>query len=225
MAGKFPTSLVVGLLIGGFVGYAAGMGAGSRTAAAETEAALPAVGMPAKLADAASAVEAPASSVRTVEPEADEPAAAPAPAEPVTPPSDWVTQETVDAMTDKTIRFACATSSNSVTLDFPYGARSARICIRQHPKHGQDVYVTLSDSGQILCASYDGCTINVRFDDGEVEKFSANGPSDNSSETVFISNDSRFISAARKASRIRVQLEFFQNGTHTFDFPARGLKW
>src|SRR5690606_11330150 len=127
--------------------------------------------------------------------------------------------------TDKTIKTACATSSNQVYLSSPYGPRGARLCIRQHPKFGRDVYLTLDGSGHILCRSYDGCTIQIRFDDGPVQAFSANEPSDNSSETIFVANDGRFITAAKAASRIRAQLEFYQNGNQTFDFPAKGLEW
>jgi hypothetical protein len=150
------------------------------------------------------------------------PASAPAPA---APPTDWRVSERTDPMTDETIKTACATSSNSVYLDAPYGPRGAQLCVRQHPKFGRDVYLSLDGSGQILCRSYDGCSVGVRFDDGSVQSFSANGPSDNSTETIFISNESRFITAAKAASRIRVQLEFYQNGAQTFDFPAKGLEW
>lgn len=224
MAGKFPTGLVIGLVAGGVVGYAAGSNSSPsvRAPAPKAEMALttnnlasadvPA--MPASGTSSTPAKDAPKAAVESVveaKPEAD--------------PSDWHIADSVEAMTDKPIRHACATSTNKVSLGFPYGDRGAQLCIRKHPTFGQDVYVTLDGSGQILCASYDGCTVRVRFDDGEVQGFSANGPSDNSSETVFLSNDNRFIAAAKKAARIRVQLEFYQNGVQTFDFPARGLKW
>jgi hypothetical protein len=153
-----------------------------------------------------------------------EPAAQPAP-EPVAPASDWRVDERVDPMTDRPIKTACATSSNQVYLDSPYGPRRAQLCVRQHPEYGRDVYLTLDGSGQILCRSYDGCTVQTRFDDGAVQAFSANGPSDNSTETVFFVNEGRFITAAKAASRIRVQVEFYQNGSQTFDFPAKGLEW
>jgi hypothetical protein len=147
------------------------------------------------------------------------------PTAPEAPASDWRVVERTDAMTDATIKTACTTSSNQVHLDAPYGARSAQLCIRQHPEFGRDVYLSLNGSGQILCHSYSDCTIPVRFDEGAVQRFTGNEPSDNSSETVFFANDARFITAARSSSRIRVQLEFYQNGSQTFDFPARGLVW
>jgi hypothetical protein len=152
-------------------------------------------------------------------------ASAAPPAAPEAPTSDWRVVERTDAMTDATIKTACTTSSNQVHLDAPYGSRSAQLCIRQHPEFGRDVYLSLNGSGQILCHSYSDCTIPVRFDDGAVQRFTGNEPSDNSSETVFFANDGRFITAARSASRIRVQLEFYQNGSQTFDFPAKGLVW
>lgn len=139
--------------------------------------------------------------------------------------SDWRVDERTDPLTDETIKTACVTSQNQVYLSPPYGPRGAQLCIRQHPKFGRDVYLTLDGSGQILCNSYSGCTIQIRFDDKAVQSFSGEEPSDNSSEMIFVANDTRFISAARSASRIRVQVEFYQNGIQTFDFPAKGLEW
>lgn len=153
------------------------------------------------------------------------PEAPAAPVEPAAPAADWKIEERTDPMSDQTIKTACVTSSNQVYLSSPYGARGAKLCIRQHPSFGRDVYLTLDGSGQILCRSYSDCTIPIRFDDKPVQRFSGGEPSDNSSETVFITNDGRFITAAKTASRIRVQLEFYQNGAQTFDFPARGLEW
>lgn len=181
-------------------------------------------GSPAPAADpvAQTAADTAALEAPVIEPLPEAPAAAPAaPA----PASDWRVDESTDPLTDETIKIACATSSNQVYLSSPYGPRSARLCIRQHPKFGRDVYLTLDGSGQILCRSYDNCTVPIRFDDGTVQSFSGGEPSDNSSETIFIVNDGRFITAAKAASRIRVQLEFYQNGNQTFDFPARGLEW
>jgi hypothetical protein len=190
-----------GLIFGGPSGPAADPTAAAATAAAD-----------------AAALDVPVIEPATETPVA-EPAAAPLPA------SDWRIDEQADPLTDRTIKTACATSSNQVYLSPPYGPRGARLCIRQHPKFGRDAYLTLDGSGQILCRSYDGCTIQIRFDDGPVQTFSANGPSDNSSETIFVANEGRFITSAKAASRIRVQLEFYQNGNQTFDFPARGLEW
>lgn len=166
--------------------------------------------------------------IATIEDASANPAAseaAAAPPEPTTPTTDWKIDERTDPMSDQIIKTACVTSSNQVYLSSPYGARGAKLCIRQHPSFGRDVYLTLDGSGQILCRSYSNCTIPIRFDDKPVQSFSGGEPSDNSSETVFIVNDGRFITAAKAASRIRVQLEFYQNGAQTFDFPARGLEW
>jgi len=174
-------------------------------------------------AAAEAAADAAALDVPVIEPATEAPATEPP--GPSMSASDWRIDEQTDPLTDETIKTACATSSNQVYLSPPYGPRGARLCIRQHPKFGRDAYLSLDGSGQILCRSYDGCTIQIRFDDGPVQAFSANGPSDNSSETVFVANDGRFITAAKAASRIRVQLEFYQNGNQTFDFPARGLEW
>jgi hypothetical protein len=47
------------------------------------------------------------------------------------------------------------------------------------------------ERGQLMCGSYEDCTVLVRFDEAKPERFSAIGPADNSSDTVFIRQLSR----------------------------------
>ena len=46
---------------------------------------------------------------------------------------------------------------------------------------------------------YIGCTVLVRFDDGEAIKFSVSSAADNSSETIFLNNYSKFVENVKKA--------------------------
>jgi hypothetical protein len=139
---------------------------------------------------------------------------------------NWRLDTSEDQMTGKPIRSAYAISLNSLALDFPYrGLNYGQLTVRQHPKYGLDVIVSV-EKGQLLCGSYDGCTVQVRFDDAPPANFSANGPADHSTTSLFLSNPKRFIAGASKAKHIRVAFSMYQSGTQVLEFstPA-GLEW
>lgn len=132
-----------------------------------------------------------------------------------------------DTQTDMhgTTNTASVTSDNSETLSFPWHGGPAHLTIRKHPKYGLDVYIDVPD-GQIICDDYDGgCPISVKFDDGKVEQFSGLGPADHSSNIIFLQPESRFISKAKKAKTVIIELTFFQDGNHEYRFSIEGLQW
>lgn len=138
----------------------------------------------------------------------------------------WQYDESADKMTGKKTTTAVIESNNSLALGFPYkGQNNGRIFVRRHPSYGLDVFVTVQ-KGQILCRSYDGCNIAVRFDDGQPVKFSGKSAADYDSTVVFLGNTSRFIEAAKKAKKIFVQLTMYQAGAPVLEFYAdKPLLW
>lgn len=141
------------------------------------------------------------------------------------PDAIWAYRATTDPMSSATGQEACINSVNEARLERPYQDVSGRLCILQRPRQGLDVTVALNGDGQILCRSYDGCTVRIRFEDGEVQSFSAVGPSDGSSNIIFIQNHARMIAAVKNADVTRVELEFYQAGSQTLEFHTRGLVW
>jgi hypothetical protein len=77
----------------------------------------------------------------------------------------------------------------------------------------------LIERGQILCPSYDGCRVQVRFDDDKPVYYYASGPADHSSELVFLNQPAKFIERARKAKVARISLNIYDNGSPVFEFP------
>lgn len=118
---------------------------------------------------------------------------------------------------------ASVRSTNTVNFDFPYsGPQRGTLTLRTHPRHGEDVIFSI-ERGQILCRSYEDCTILVRFDDGKAQSFSAVGAADNSTETIFIRNYSRFLAGMQKASTVRIAVEVYQEGAPVFEFDVSGF--
>jgi hypothetical protein len=79
------------------------------------------------------------------------------------------------------------------------------------------------ERGQLLCPSYDGCTVLVRFDAGEALRFSANAAADHSTETIFIANYDRFLSKMRAARQVRISPSVYQQGNVVFTFDVSGF--
>jgi len=141
------------------------------------------------------------------------------------PQTSWTYSTSDDDMAKGKVRRATTRSTNVVNFDFPYGGRQrGQLTLRSHPRYGRDVIFSV-EKGQILCQSYTDCLVTVRFDDNKASKFSARGPSDNSSTSVFILNHKRFVRHLRQAKRVRIEVPFYQSGNVMFEFNVDGLKW
>jgi hypothetical protein len=139
--------------------------------------------------------------------------------------AQWTYEGNVDKMSGKKSSTASVTSDNQLSFDFPYkGKNSGFLTIRQHPQYGLDVIVSIS-KGQMLCHTYD-CTISVKFDDGKPVKYSGTGPADHSSTSIFIENAPKFIAGAKKAKKILIQFNAYQNGAPILEFTTpQPLEW
>ncbi|OAJ71556.1 hypothetical protein A7976_08595 [Methylobacillus sp. MM3] len=134
--------------------------------------------------------------------------------------SQWLYNLSDDAMGKGAIHQAEVSSSNTVNFDFPYsGAQRATLTLRIHPRHGKDILFSI-EKGQILCHSYEDCSVLVRFDDEKPTNYSAIGAADNSTETIFIRNYSGFVEKMLKAKRVRIAANIYQEGTPAFEFDV-----
>lgn len=139
--------------------------------------------------------------------------------------AQWTYTDSADKMTGKKNFSASVTSDNQLTFDFPYkGDNWGLLTVRQHPQYGLDVLVSIS-KGQMLCHTHE-CTISVKFDDGKPVKYSGTGPADHSSTSIFIDNASKFIAGAKKAKKILIQFNAYQNGAPVLEFTTpQTLDW
>lgn len=139
------------------------------------------------------------------------------------PGAQWHYSQDEDPMAKGTAYHAAVLSTNTVNFTFPYsGPQHATLALRTHPRYGKDVIFRI-ERGQLLCRSYEDCTILVRFDDGKAQSFSAVGAADNSTETIFIRNYSRFVASMQKAKTVRISVEVYQQGAPVFEFDVSGF--
>ena len=135
----------------------------------------------------------------------------------------WQYDVSEDPMSGAKRYMASVRSSNTVSFGFPYsGAQRGTLTLRAQGK-GKDVLFYI-EQGQILCPSYQGCSTLVRFDEEKPVRFAARGPADHSSETIFLSDEGRFISKLKKAKRVRLAVEIYQNGAPAFEFNVSGFE-
>lgn len=135
----------------------------------------------------------------------------------------WEYDVAEDAMSGSKRYTATVKSSNTVSFGFPYtGAQHGTLTLRSQQGKGKDVLFYI-ERGQILCPSYEGCGVLVRFDDEKPMRFSATGPADHSSEIIFLSNYSNFVTKLKKAKRVRMAVEIYQNGAPAFEFDVNGF--
>lgn len=137
----------------------------------------------------------------------------------------WNYDSSTDKMTGKKSASAQTVSDNSLSFGFPYqGVNRGNLIVRQHPQYGLDVLITI-DKGQMLCSSYD-CKVSIKFDDAPPVKFSGSGLADHSSQTIFIEGAAKFIASAKKAKKILVQFNAYQNGAPVLEFSTpQPLDW
>ncbi len=136
------------------------------------------------------------------------------------PGDQWLYSHPIDSMTDKEVHRASVLSTNTVNFDFPYsGAQHATLSLRTHPRYGKDLIFQIQ-KGQILCSSYDGCLVQVRFDDGKIQKFRASEPADHSSDTLFIRNYHGFVGKMLKSKLVRITVDVYQEGNRVFEFDV-----
>ena len=71
----------------------------------------------------------------------------------------------------------------------------------------------------------DDCEILVRFDQSPAQSFAANEPDTGESDVIFLSRETTFIRALRKASQVTIAASFYTEGERTLNFRVTGLDW
>lgn len=135
----------------------------------------------------------------------------------------WVYRSYDDPMTSEASVTAEVSSSNTHEFDRPYSRpQHATLTIRKHPQHGSDVIMSI-ERGQLLCRSYSGCKVLVRFGDEKPRTYEAAGPSDNSTTLLFIRGYSDFVRRMASADVVRIQAEVYQEGSPAWEFDTSGF--
>ncbi|MBI4904497.1 MAG: hypothetical protein HY820_12720 [Acidobacteria bacterium] len=152
---------------------------------------------------------------------------------PIPPPSEvvknsepvslWSYSDNEDKM-GRIVKFAILQSSNALSFSFPYqGPQHGLLTIRKTAAQGNEVILRI-EKGQFVC-EFSGCTVNVRFDEGALQRYQAGGTTDHSTTVLFIEGASRFISQLRSAKKVVIEPTFYRQGAQVLEFDVEGFKW
>ena len=129
-----------------------------------------------------------------------------------------------DDLHDRDGKQACVRSTDILSQGAPYHDTTASVCVRQNPRFGTAVFITLDSPGQMICSIND-CSLKVRFDKGPVRRVQALTASDGSEDTLFFGGSRSMIEQIRRSSTMVVEVRLYQNGSQTVTFPTAGLEW
>jgi hypothetical protein len=79
--------------------------------------------------------------------------------------------------------------------------------------------------GQLLCTSYEGCQVSVRFDDKKPFKVHANEPEDHSNTVLFLGGYDKLVKEIKNSKKMIVEATFYQNGARAFEFDVSNFKF
>lgn len=134
----------------------------------------------------------------------------------------WQYLSNNDPMTSKAALGAVVLSSNTHDFARPYSKpQHATLTLRKHPQHGNDVIMSI-ERGQLLCTSYSGCDVLVRFGETPAKTYKAYGPDDNSSQSLFIQGYPDFLRRMQAVDTVRIQAGVYQEGLPTWEFDVSG---
>jgi hypothetical protein len=137
--------------------------------------------------------------------------------------SKWSYTEQEDKMTSKKKYFASIDANELLQFDFPYdGGVTANLTIRH--QDGENEAILQISKGQFI-TGVDGTTIKVRVDDAPAVTYSASGPSDGSTEILFINSANKLINKMKTAKKVMIQAEFYDSGNKVMEFEVDGFKW
>jgi hypothetical protein len=77
--------------------------------------------------------------------------------------------------------------------------------------------------GQFHCVELDGCKVSVRFDSGRIQSFTGRQSSDFDNRVLFITPYDRFVTQLRKAKKLQIEADFFQEGSRVLEFDVAGF--
>lgn len=120
-------------------------------------------------------------------------------------------------------RAAAITSTNTVDFSFPYaGPQHARLALVNSARYKHQVRLDI-ERGQFTCSGYNGCALHARVDDRKAVRFTAAPAANGDATSLFVVDADGFVRALRGAHTLRVEAEFWQEGSTVFTFDVTGL--
>ncbi len=129
--------------------------------------------------------------------------------------STWRYWDSVNEMTNTKSYFAKTFS------DPAYGDVTISILVR----YSKENEVILSIQNAIFDSQSGGININVKFDDGSIEKYGCSDAKSTMFETVFVYRDKKFIEKLKKSHKLFIEVPIYDHGKDVFKFDTSNFVW
>lgn len=134
----------------------------------------------------------------------------------------WQYSPSQDQMSGAKSVTAMLTSVTTLHLSSPYDRpQNPILSIRQLGPYA-DAMIML-ESGQFECSGMDGCSVQVRFDDGASEWFQATTTTADGAAFLSFNDAKKFVEEMEKAKRVRIQPMVYANGAQLMEFYVSGF--
>lgn len=137
--------------------------------------------------------------------------------------ADWKYSNVTDQMTDESVYIATTSSLNTLNFGFPYsGVQKGILTLRVHPRHGLDMIISI-ERGQILCQSYQDCSVTMRLGSSKPKNQKAVGSADNSRNIIFLRNPEYILPNLSSSKKLLLELPVYQEGNVLLEFKTENL--
>jgi len=96
----------------------------------------------------------------------------------------------------------------------------ARLILRRHPEWGESAYLVLAQQA-LQCGP--PCVMQIRFDDGEPQRYTGDPADTGTGPALFIEDRDRFLAAMTDAQRVRIELPRSGHLVPVFEFEVGGF--
>ena len=137
--------------------------------------------------------------------------------------AQWAYEERADKMDGTKSKFATLMSTTDAEFGFPYGHSSFQLTVRK--KGGStDVYV-YCNSCQFLTGISGDKTYRVKFDEEAPFNVTVMGAESGDSKMAFLGSEQKLIAKMKKAKKLMVEGQFYQEGRKAIEFDISGFQW
>ncbi len=96
----------------------------------------------------------------------------------------------------------------------------ARLILRRHPEWGESAYLVLAQQS-LQCGP--PCVMQIRFDDGEPQRYTGDPADTGTGPALFIEDRDRFLAAMTDATHVRIELPRSGHLVPVFEFEVGGF--
>ena len=139
--------------------------------------------------------------------------------------SVWYNYIRVDEMSGDTIYYKKVKSENTIEFSFPYsGGSTFDLTVRGRQGEEPDIILS-TDNGQFMPSFGSDEYVRIKFDDNEAFKVYYNCASDGSLTTIFLNSVPRLLKEMKKAKKVKIEPNFFEDGRKIIEFEIDGFDW